>query len=179
MFPKITGFGALIGVMVMLGSIGSVLAENPTQISYQAADLGGGRWQYTYDVWNNSLAEGIDEFTVWFGVGSYDNLLITTTDPPAANWYELVWQPDEFLGDDGGYDALATGLDIGIGEHVAGFAVSFDWLGTGEPGAQFYEIIDPDTFATLDSGWTVPEPGAVLLLGLGAVKVLTRRRKRG
>jgi len=54
---------------------------------------------------------------------------------------------------------MATGLDIAIGEHVYGFAVSFDWLGEGEPGAQFYEIIDPDTFETINSGWTVPEPG--------------------
>jgi len=178
MFPKISGIGALVVVMVMLGSIGSIRAENPTQIAYEATDLGGGRWQYTYDVWNNSLTEGIDEFTVWFGIGSYDNLVIATADPPAGNWDELVWQPDEFLGDDGGYDALATGLDIAIGEHVYGFAVSFDWLGTGEPGAQFYEIIDPDTFATIDSGWTVPEPGAMVLLGLGIVKILARRRKQ-
>jgi len=59
---------------------------------------------------------------------------------------------------------------------VAGFAVSFDWLGTGEPGAQFYEIIDPDTFETIDSGWTVPEPGTICLLSFGGLVLWKKLR---
>ena len=63
---------------------------------------------------------------------------------------------------------------IGIGQNVSGFTVSFDWLGTGDPGSQFYEIIDPDTFDTIDSGFTVPEPAILPLLALG---VLALRKK--
>jgi hypothetical protein len=123
---------------------------------------------------NISLAESIEEFTIWFDYGKYDNLAIETLDPPASNWDEIVWQPEPFLGDDGGYDALATGLNIGVGESVKGFAVSFDWSGTGAPGSQYYEIINPENFSTIESGWTTPEPAAVFLLGLGSV--LMRRK---
>ena len=111
------------------------LAADQTKIVYETTDLGSNRWQYVYDVCNISLSETIEEFTIWFGIGSYDNLAIETLDPPASNWDELVWDPEPLLDDDGGYDALATGLNIAVGEHVYGFAVSFDWLGTDEPGS--------------------------------------------
>jgi len=39
--------------------------------------------------------------------------------------------------------------------------------GVGEPGSQYYEIIDPVTFETIEDGYTIPEPGTLLLLGLG------------
>jgi hypothetical protein len=146
-----------------------VFADPNTQIFFLAADLGSGRWQYTYDVYNLNLPQGINEFTIWFGVASFANLAIETLDPPAANWDEVVWDPEPFLDDDGGYDALAKNLNIAIGQNVSGFAVSFDWLGTGTPGSQFYEIIDPVDFHTIDSGCTIPEPATLLLLGLGCM----------
>lgn len=166
----------IIPVLVCLFA-GPVLADPDTQIRYDIADLGLGRWQYTYEVSNISLfPEPIEEFTIWFGVGSYDNLTIATLDPPASNWDEIVWQPEPFLGDDGGYDALATGLSINVGESVTGFSVSFDWLGTGSPGSQFYEIINPTTFETIGSGYTVPEPATLLLFGLGGLALLKKHR---
>jgi hypothetical protein len=155
------------------------LAAYQTQIVYETTDLGTERWKYTYDVCNVSLAETIEEFTIWFGIGSYDNLVIETLNPPASNWDEVVWDPEPFLGDDGGYDAWANlATPIGIGQSISGFAVSFDWLGTDEPGSQFYEIIDPETFETIYSGWTVPEPGTLTMLGLGVLALLQVRHKQ-
>jgi hypothetical protein len=166
----------IIPVLVCL-FVGSVLADPYTQIRYDIADLGLGRWQYTYEVSNISFPEPIEEFTIWFGIGSYDNLVIETLNPPANNWNEFVWDPEPVLGDDGGYDARAKGLNIGLRESVTGFSVSFDWLGTGSPGSQFYEIIDPaDGYATIDSGWTVPEPATLLLLICGGLGVMMRRK---
>ena len=109
------------------------------------------------------------EFTIWFDYGLFDNLSIETPDPPSGHWSELVAQPEPVLFDDGYYDGLVISTGIGIGEMVSGFSVSFDWLGVGEPGRQFYEIIDPVTFETLESGWTIPEPATILLFGLGGM----------
>jgi hypothetical protein len=169
--------GKIIGGIVFVCLFAaSVFGDPNTQIWYQTTDLGSGRWQYTYDVCNISLAEEIEEFTIWFGIGSYDNLAIATLDPPASNWDEIVWDPEPFLGDDGGYDALAKNLNIGVGQHVYGFSVSFDWLGIGTPSSQFYEIIDPVDFHTIESGHTVPEPATILLLGLGGLGLLRKHR---
>ncbi len=148
-----------------------------TEIRYETADLGSGRWQYTYEVTNISLTSAVEEFTIWFDYGSFENLSIETPDPPAGDWDELAVQPEPILLDDGYYDALTLDTGIGIGEMVSGFSVSFDWLGMGQPGSQFYEIIDPATFETLDSGYTVPEPTTILLLGLGGLIFHIKRRQ--
>ena len=167
--------GKIVGGIVFVCLFAtSVFGDPNTQIRYHTTNLSLGRWQYTYDVYNLSLQEEIKEFTIWFGVGSYDNLAIETLDPPASNWDDVVWDPEPFLGDDGGYDALAKNLNIGVGEHVYGFAVSFDWLGPGAPTSQFYEIIDPVDFHTIDYGYTVPEPATLLLFSLGGI--IVRRR---
>lgn len=152
-----------------------------TQIRYQTSDLGSGRWQYDYEVSNINLTVPIEEFTIWFDFGLYKNLAIQTPNPPASNWSEIVLQPEPVLQDDGAYDARALGLGIGIGQRVSGFTVSFNWLGDAVmPGPQFYEIIDPVTYQTIDSGYTVPEPASAVMLFSGWVLLglQGRRRKR-
>lgn len=146
-----------------------------TEVRYEAADLGAGQWQYTYQVRNLGLAEGIGEFTIWFDYGKYSNLQITTPNPPSGNWNQVVWQPDPVIKDAGGYDALANSLKIQLGQSVSGFAVSFNWLGTGTPGLQQYEIINPANFQTIETGWTTPEPTTLFLLGLGGL-ILFRKK---
>jgi len=164
---------------IFLTAIGSGAPK--TEIRYQTSDLGLGRWQYTYDVTNISLTVPIEEFTIWFDFGLYDNLAIETPDPPASNWSEIVIQPEPVLQDDGAYDAKALGPGIGIGQTVKGFAVSFDWMGDAVmPGSQFYEIIDPVTYQRIDSGYTVPEPASAVMVfgGWVLLGLQGRRRKR-
>ena len=156
---------------------GSGLCVPDTEIRYETTDLGAGRWEYTYDVINLSLSVPIEEFTIWFDYGLYDNLLVTTLDPPSSDWDEIVVQPEPVLEDDGAYDALALTVGIGIGENVSGFSVSFDWLGGGEPGSQYYEIIDPLDFHTIEDGYTVPEPGTIFFLGIGGLICLRKRQR--
>ena len=165
-----------IVLVFFLTAIGSGVPK--TEIWYETSELGSGHWQYTYDVTNISLTVPIEEFTIWFDFGLYKNLAIETPDPPASNWSEIVIQPEPVLKDDGAYDARALGLGIGIGQTVSGFAVSFDWLGDAVmPGPQFYEIIDPVTFETIDSGYTIPEPATLVLLALGGM-IFKRIRHR-
>lgn len=153
-----------------------LLAGIDTEIIYEITDLGSGQWEYSYEVKNLSLEEGIKEFTIWFDYGLYDNLVVTTPETP-PEWDQIVWQVEPVLEDPGGYDALATGFNIAVDESLSGFSVSFDWLpGTGDPGSQYYEIIDPDNgYITIEDGYTVPEPATLCLLGLG---MLTLRRRR-
>jgi hypothetical protein len=146
-----------------------------SQIWFEVTELSGGRWQYTYDVTNMGLIAGIHEFTLYFAVGLYDGLAAETTGPLAATWDEIIL--DQIVGLDvaGAYDALAEVSPIVLDMTVSGFSASFDWLGEGTPGSQYYEIIDPDTFEMIDSGQTVPEPGMLVLLGLGII--ISRVRK--
>jgi len=153
-----------------------------TQIWYDAHEItpaiddSPAKWQYTYDMLNIGLDEPIQQFTIWFDYGKYNNLVVETPSPLSENWDETVWQPEPLLQDDGAYDARALGERIKQGEKVSGFIVTFDWLADGEPGKQWYEIVDPETFETIDSGWTIPEPTTLVLLGIGAIALLKKRK---
>jgi len=156
----------------------AILAEPDTEIYYSVTDLGLGQWEYIYDVHNNGLVDGIEEFTIWFDYGLYDNLAVSTPQTP-PEWDQIVWQVEPVLEDPGGYDAMATNLNIAMNDHLSGFSVGFDWLGVGEPGSQEYHIIDPDNYLDpIETGYTilVPEPGTLILLSLGGVMLLRRRR---
>ena len=157
-----------------------------TSISYDVQSLGGAVWEYTYTVANDTLASDIEEFTIWFDLGLYENLVATAT---PADWDPLVIQPDPGIPDDGFYDALALVAGIAPGDSLGGFSVSFDYLGGGTPGAQLFEVIDPATFDLLDEGTTaraaagpgpggpaIPEPATGLLLGMGLAGLLVGRQ---
>ncbi len=169
---KRTIFAGVICVFLLTAT---GLASLETAIIYGTDDLGGGRWQYNYEVTNSSLSAPIEEFTVWFDYDLYTNLAVETPTTPAG-WDQLVLQGEPVLLDDGAYDAMATGAGISLGQTLGDFAVSFDFSGIGEPGSQPYDIIDPQTFQTIDSGITTPEPATLLLLALGSA-ILPRKRK--
>jgi hypothetical protein len=149
---------------VLLLSFTSIIQAQQSAIIYELTDLGSNSWQYDYTVSNNTLATPIEEFTIYFNEGLYQNLVVI--EPTPDSWNAIVWQPEAGLGD-GAYDALKTGLGIAMGETVGGFSVKFDWLGAGQPGIQFYEIVNPSDFTKIDSGFTIPEPAGISLIGLG------------
>ena len=168
----------LVPCLSMVCCFGSPL----TEIAYEAVNLGGERWQYNYTVSNIGLAvagqpAAIKEFTIWFDNALYENPEILTPPPLAGAWDEILLPPEPALGDPGAYDALAEAWNpgIGTGETAAGFSVAFDWLGTGRPGRQYYQIIDRDTFETLEDGFTIPEPAMIFLFSFGGF--LIKRQK--
>ncbi len=152
-------------------------AVQAVPMSYQTNKLTDNTWEYTYTV-NNTLPSAIDAFTVYFAPGRYENLVITGS--PNADWDGLAVEPDSNLPDDGFADWLTLGLPINAGETLSGFTVAFDFLGTGTPGAQSFEVMDPVTFAVLSTGLTVliPEPGTLLLVALGLAGLFRRSSRR-
>lgn len=147
---------------------------NGAPIYYEAESLGGNSWRYDYSVGSDDPSSPVYEFTIHFDLGLYSNLRLASA---PSGWDPLAIQPDANLPADGFYDALALGDPISYGDLLSGFSIVFEFLGVGAPGSQRYDIVDPQTFATLSSGLTqrspstmpVPEPGAsiLLLLALG------------
>ena len=68
----------LAGGLLGLSFTAAAFALPVTKVQYQATNIGSGRWQYSYDVTNISLTPAIEEFTIWFDYGLYDNLSIET-----------------------------------------------------------------------------------------------------
>jgi hypothetical protein len=150
----------------------------PMTVQYQATSLGANQWSYAYTVSNNSLAEPVREFTVWFDQSLFRNLQVASPNPPSAGWSELVVQPDLVIQDDGFYDALSLGAGIAAGTQVPGFSVRFEWIGSGQPGSQPFEVVDPATFTTIYRDFTVPEPATALSTVAMAGVLLARAGKR-
>ena len=166
-----------VGSVMILGLLlGAVTFSHAVNITYTPSDLSSGRWEYAYAVFNTTLPS-VDEFTVFFEYGLYANLSI---DNPKANWDGIVSNPDLVLSAPvpGFYDALAL-AGIPRGSSEGGFRVSFDWMGTGTPGAQYFEVVNPSTYETLASGTTaVPLPSAFLLLGSGLLTLIGLKKQR-
>jgi|GEM_PF-1333741 len=147
---------------IVLGSLGifACTLAQATTVSYSVANIAGNAWQYTYTVTNDTLTSDIEEFSIFFDVSLTANLALTSS---PAQWSPLVFQPDPGIPDDGLFDALALVSGISHGASQGGFQVQFDFLGSGVPGAQTFAVIDPNTFAQLDTGLTqiVPLPAAI------------------
>ena len=128
------------------------------QVDYTATDISGSTWEYTYTITNSFLSSDLTEFTTFFNLGEYSNLQVLSS---PSNWSPIVAQPDAGLPADGLYDALALDSGLAAGATQSSFSVEFTFNGTGTPGAQLFNIVDSDTFATLASGQTTLAGGSV------------------
>ena len=164
----------LITAAIVAGflSVGSALA---TTITYTATPAGGSSFDAVFEVTNDTLGSSIEEFTIFFDVGVFENLrnAVSPTD-----WDPLLIDPDSGIPDDGFADWLALGTSLGVGETLGGFGLTFDLIVGSLPDMLAFTIIDPNTFDILDEGFAtlinggvsdVPLPAAmwVFLVGLG------------
>lgn len=163
----------------------SLTKAGATVISYDVTNISGNTWEYSYSLSNDTLAFDIQEFTIYFDYGVYQNLSITPLSSPAG-WDSLVIQPGAFLTNDGYFDSFSL-AGLAPGDSVGLFSVQFDFLGTGGPGSQFFEIVSANDFSVLDSGYTslyeppgtsaVPVPAAIWLFGSGLIGLVGVLRK--
>jgi len=171
----------LVGLLGML----SCSPSFATFIKYEASQVGGSTWRYDYTIENDSLGAPIDEFTIFFGLDQYANL--TGLGLPTG-WDGFIAQPDPLLPDDGFIDVLALSGGVLPGQSLGAFSIVFDWLLDGAPGSQRFDIIDPASFTTIDSGFTslasstppvteVPEPAPLALFGAGLLAIVALRRR--
>jgi hypothetical protein len=150
-------------------------------ITYSATNTAGSTWRYDYAVTNDTLAGSLEEFTIFFDRSFHTDLALSSS---PADWDSIVVQPDLNLPDDGFFDSLALSGGLSAGDTLSGFSVTFDWLGVGQPGSQLWTVVDPLSFETIESGFTVlleppvdvPEPGTVALLIIGLLGAVSGRR---
>ena len=174
--------GGLFALLVA----GFALRAHATVIDYQLVSLGGSNYQYVYTVQNDgSLGAGtpISEFDLLFDPTLYDESSLTAASPASisGNWSEIFLASG--IGIPAAYDALANAGGISVGSSLNGFAVNFTWLGSGTPGTQPFEIYDPNSFALLEQGTTVPVaavpiPAALWLFASGIAALLAVSRTR-
>ena len=150
-----------------------------TSIRFEALDLpdttpGEDLYRYEYSLSDFPHPAGYG-FSIRFDPALYASL---ESPPPEVgpDWDLLSLQPDPGIPDDGLFDAQAL---VAAPATLAGFAITFVWLGPGAPGSQPFEIYDP-TFSTIESGATVvvPEPTTLTLLAVGLTALSRARRKR-
>lgn len=172
---------AIAAALLLLASLFALGRASAAVITYELTPEAGNRWTYQYMVSAAAADPVIEEFTIFFDPALYANLQLVSAPP---GWDALVIQPDQGLPADGFFDALALAAGLAPGSSQGGFAVSFDFLGNGRPGAQNFDIVDPLTFATLSSGATrlegatdLPEPATAWLVGAPLLLLLLLRSR--
>jgi hypothetical protein len=168
-------------IKIILLMFMSISCAHATSIDYATTQLGASRWRYDYTIHNDSLGNALQEFTIYFDENLFANLVDESTQNA---WDLLLIQPDTHIPDAGFLDGLTLADGLAAGASLDGLSVSFDYFGPGTPGRQAFSVVDPSTFATLDSGLTgstaVPLPGTLGLFALGlAAGAVQRRRQRG
>jgi hypothetical protein len=156
-------------------------ASSATEVDYSLQSLGGTQYRYTYSIKNDGSAGGsLDLVDILFDPSLFQegSLTISSDSALATNWSQ------QFLASAPGvpaaFDIAALNGGIAVGGSVSGFAVTFFWLGTGNPGSQRFEVYNGQTFDLLETGNTVavvPLPAAFGLLAFGVGGLLSISRK--
>ena len=150
-------------------------------ITYTVKPLEGTRWEYEYELRSSPDEPLLREFTIMFDFLTFANISLEAS---PSGWDTLVIEPDVNVASDGFLDGLALGQGLEPGTTMGGYRIAFDFLTTGTPGRQRFDVVDPITFAIIESGFTraqepvaIPEPGTVATIALAALMMVSSRRR--
>ena len=174
-----------LGITVLF--ICSIQSARGSTITYGVTNLADNTWEYNYTIFNVTLGVDIEEFTVYFDADDFESLIVGTA---PAGWNPVAVEPlNDPFDPDGYYDAFAElAAPIAPGDSLGGFTVTFDYLLSGTPGSQFFEIVmfnnSTFDFDVIDSGQTiaasvVPIPAAIWLFGTALIGLVgfSKRKK--
>lgn len=180
---------ATLSALLWSGSAQAILIE------YELTNLGGSKYRYGYTVTNDGAAP-VEAFLITFDESLYSeaSLKHVTPAPLSTRWQE------EILGSIPGISPAEYSADVSadlsraiqVGASLGKFLVEFEWLGSGTPGSQPFEIYDLDDADPVNQPWQlvatgqtrlgeggpvgVPEPAALALFGLGFLMMRLARR---
>lgn len=146
------------------------------RIDYFAENISGNLWKYQYSIVNYGTYS-IGSVSIFFN-DDYSGITPSSSSQITSDWDEQIFS---FSAEQTIYDVLANpGKEIAIGQGVSGFSVTFNYLGSGIPASQDFEIYDPQDYSLLESGTTVPipEPATILLLATGLIAMGKRKQSR-
>jgi hypothetical protein len=182
----------LLATVAALIGLAAVAPARATTVAYTLTADGSSQWLYTFAVTNNTAATAIQELTVYFDDPKVLSIAVGTTQP--AEWSSpIAFQPDPALGNTqsayGAFDTISDSLGAGVavGKSLGGFTALVTVAPGDVPGADLFDVYDSsfDYPNPLDSGTTqlagttssVPEPGTLGLLLIGASLAWTRRAR--
>lgn len=165
-----------------------------TTIEWELLNNVGSRYTLEFEVFNDSLTEDIDWFSIYFGQTT-DGLVFSNTDEfsnfspddagngmesQPAGWFSYSFEPAAIdLPGQFNSDLDTAPHGISSSNSLGGFTVSFDWTGVGSYDNLFFEVGNFDGgYNWLGDGYTtqpsnppgpapVPEPATVVLLAVG------------
>lgn len=115
------------------------LSSNGAQIIIELSQVSGQRWQGNYRIENTGATAPIKGIRIVFPVGLYDALAISKT---PDQWDAITADPDSLIDASGIYELFTVTEAIDTNQTLEGITLAFDWLGSGAPSSQSFEIIN-------------------------------------
>jgi len=167
----------------LLVSLGYSLSSYAVSVQYSLSSLGGNNYRFDYTLINDgSLGAGValELLDINFDPALYleSSLHIVSSPSLSSDWNQGILSSS--LSVPAAFDIYALTGGVADGASLGGFSVEFTWLGPAGPTAQSFEVFDPLSFTSLETGTTtvVPLPGTFWLMLSGLLGLVRWHKRR-